>query len=406
MVEKHGMESLSEAIHGLQHQERRAAMKEVAEKSMESSSPKRYHEFREIAVQLAGLPPPDILSTLENTDPFGVRSFEKRLLQEESKKGSVLSMDELKGLFPCPRDRISLPDQRDRKQEETFRKPGSTSFLFFQHLRKAGGTNFCKLAQNNLPRKAMPSYFCMPDMDWSGKRCAGCLSSFTNDVITANMIRSGHRIIGKRNVLVCLSFVVASNILSAQGNEWDPFDPSRFFDLPAVFATSFRKPLDRALSQFRFECVEDRGCLIKTIEEWWAKRKDLTNVYTWTFSKRGLRKISVDMSAAARNARQEVIGKAIDVVARFHLVLVMEWLSYGSSHVEQTLGFKDTSALIQRVRPHISQAVRRDGQDVNNLGAAGITKASWDAKDHLSSSQYKIMSEDLALDEILTGENC
>ena len=121
MVEKHGMESLSEAIHGLQHQERRAAMKEVVEKSMESSSPKRYHEFREIAVQLAGLPPPDILSTLENTDPFGVRSFEKRLLQEESKKGAVLSKDELKGLFPCPRDRISLPDQRDRKQEEIFR---------------------------------------------------------------------------------------------------------------------------------------------------------------------------------------------------------------------------------------------------------------------------------------------
>jgi hypothetical protein len=44
---------------------------------------------------------------------------------------------------------------------------------------------------------------------------------------------------------------------------------------------------------------------------------------------------------------------------------------------------------------------RNDGQDINNLGAAGIAKASWDPQKYLSQSQFKIMSEDLALDEIL-----
>ena len=77
----------------------------------------------------------------------------------------------------------------------------------------------------------------MPDMAWSGRRCAGCMTKFSNADITSNMQSKKHLILG---------------------NEWDPFDATRFFDLPAVFATSFRKPLDRALSQFRFECIEDR----------------------------------------------------------------------------------------------------------------------------------------------------
>jgi hypothetical protein len=62
--------------------------------------------------------------------------------------------------------------------------------------------------------------------------------SYANADIDRNMHTRGHRILG---------------------NEWDAFDASRFFALDAIFATSFRKPLDRALSQFRFECIEERG---------------------------------------------------------------------------------------------------------------------------------------------------
>ena len=96
------------------------------------------------------------------------------------------------------------------------------------------------------------------------------------------------------------------------------------------------------------------------------------------------------------------MGVALDTVAKFHLVLVMEWLAYAPKLVTGVLGFQDLSSLTTRVRPHIGQAKRNDGQEHNVLGAAGITKASWDPKNYLSSEQYKIMSEDLALDEILT----
>ena len=96
------------------------------------------------------------------------------------------------------------------------------------------------------------------------------------------------------------------------------------------------------------------------------------------------------------------MGKALDAVSRFHLILIMEWLAYADKQVKSVLGFQDTSALTRRIRPHISQAKREDGQETNKLGAAGIAKASWDPKEYLSPSQYKIMSENLALDEILT----
>lgn len=92
----------------------------------------------------------------------------------------------------------------------------------------------------------------------------------------------------------------------------------------------------------------------------------------------------------------------MDTVAQFHLVLVMEWLAYAPSLVREVLGFVDTSALTERVRPHITQYERNDGQEKNQLGAAGIGKASWLPKDYLTTQQYKTMSEDLALDEILT----
>lgn len=185
------------------------------------------------------------------------------------------------------------------------------------------------------------------------------------------------------------------------GNEWDPF-AERFFDLPAVFATSFRRPLDRALSQFRFECIENRGCKFKEVEPWWQKRKDLTNVYTWTFSQKPIRRISIGTSATDAEKRKEAMKIALDTIAKYNVVLVMEWLAYASAHVRDVLGFSDTSTMTERIRPHIRQAKRDDGQEKNKLGAAGIAKASWTPEEYLSTDQYKIMSEDLAMDEILT----
>lgn len=334
-------------------------------------------------MDIAGKTPSEIIKTMRNDDPFGVRTFETHLLENESEKGRFLSLDELRTLFPCPSELITFPDQRNHDNANAFRNHTIPYFLFFQHLRKAGGTNFCTLAEDNLKRKELPTYYCMPDYHWNMKnRGAGYLTRYTNDEIITNMKQKGHRI---------------------AGNEWDPFDGERFFGLPATFATSFRRPLDRALSQFRFECIEDRGCKIKNVTEWWNKRsKGLSNVYTWTFVKEGVRKASIGTTKKDSFKRQELIGKALDNISKFNLVMVMEWLAYAPKHVTDVLGFKNTNILTKRIRPHINQAKREDGQEQNVMGAAGIAKASWTPENYLPKDLYERMSIDLALDEILT----
>jgi PHD/YefM family antitoxin component YafN of YafNO toxin-antitoxin module len=355
-----------------------------------SSKRSTYQDWKELAVELAELPADEILVVLKTQDPFGVRRFEERLLQTESDRQAILQLDDIKQLFPCPTDeRITLPDQRNHELARKYREglhqlkqpKDEFVFLFFQHLRKAGGTNFCGLAERNLLKPQVPQYYCMPDYHWDNvRKCAGCLNPYSNEDIASRMAEAGHRVLG---------------------NEWENFAP-RFFDLPAVFATSFRRPLDRALSQFRFECIEDRGCKFKEVEPWWKRRTDLTNVYLWTFAQVPVRRISIGKTKKDAQDRQNAMEKALDTVARFNLVLAMEWLAYAAEHTRDVLGFKDTSTMTERIRPHINQAVREDGQEHNQLGAAGIAKASWTPEAYLSREQYKIMSEDLALDEILT----
>jgi hypothetical protein len=133
-----------------------------------------YRDWRDYAVQLAALTPDKIVETLKTIDPFGVRTFESKLLEAESQKQAFLTQDELRSIFPCPslmsqqsqlqqqpqQQRISLPDQRNSDKARAFRNGTEPYFLFFQHLRKAGGTNFCSLAQHNLPKEQVPKYFC------------------------------------------------------------------------------------------------------------------------------------------------------------------------------------------------------------------------------------------------------
>ena len=139
--------------------------------------------FTKLAQDLAALPPSETLHQLESTDPFGVRTFDKQLLEHETTLGRVLTINEIQELFPCPindEERITLPDVRVEQKALDFRNGKRGTFLFFQHLRKAGGTNFCSLAEKNLPRKAQPRYYCMPDMGWSGNKNAGyCKSCFS-----------------------------------------------------------------------------------------------------------------------------------------------------------------------------------------------------------------------------------
>ena len=123
-----------------------------------------YQDWRDFAIEMSALSPGEVLHILKEQDPFGVRSFEKALLQRESDEQAILQMDDIKKLFPCPSERITLPDQRNHENAKKYRE-GIQSittdkenfvFLFFQHLRKAGGTNFCGLAEKNLLKRFVP----------------------------------------------------------------------------------------------------------------------------------------------------------------------------------------------------------------------------------------------------------
>jgi len=347
----------------------------------------RYQEWRQLAVDLSKLPASQVLKELEAKDPFGVRSFEKLLLEKETQNGAILTMEDLLSLFHCPTNRITLPDQRDHAKAQAFRANEPGYFLFFQHLRKAGGTHFCSLARENLPKTAVADYYCMSDYAWSrevNKQMAGYLHHWSNEEISSRMKKSGHRI---------------------SGNEWDNFDRLHHFELPAAFATSFRRPMDRALSQYRFECLEDRGCTIKDVGAWWKQVKYLWNVYTVTFSdvgRGGIVQVFEGNSRQHQEKRAQLMGDALDTVAKFNLVLSMEWLAYAKPQVTSVLGFENTSALTHRVRPHIASHKRNDGQEENKLGAAGISKASLTPEEYLTPEQYRDFAEHLALDEILT----
>ena len=133
----------------------------------------QYSDWRSLAVDLAGKRPADVLRVLKEEDPFGVRTFEKQLLETESNSQRFLQLEELQQLFPCPADRITLPDQRNSDKARAFRNGTDSYFLFFQHLRKAGGTNFCTLAEHNLAKQNLPKYYCS-EYDISMASAFGC----------------------------------------------------------------------------------------------------------------------------------------------------------------------------------------------------------------------------------------
>ena len=377
-------------VHRLPPEERNAQERKAHEETdlIRPSSAISYLRYKALALELAGLEPAETLRRLHTMDPFGTRTFEQRLIEEETRLGRILLQSELRDLFPCPAhvDRITLPDFRNPNAAFLFRSSAAGYFIFFQHLRKAGGTQFCELAERNIPRNKLPDYHCMPDYHWNDTiGSAGNLHHYSNKVISDHMLEDG--------------YVIA-------GNEWDHFDRRNHFNLHAVFVTSFRKPLDRALSQFRFECVEDRGCKTKSIEEYWQHRSDLYNVYTRTFADPdktfGLKNIYLGDSEESAQKRKGLLSDAMDTIRRFHVVTSLEFIAYSEPIIRSVLGFKDTSTLTKRVRPHIAQFQRKDGQGENTLGAAGVHKASWNPETYLSPKQLKIMSESLALDEILT----
>jgi hypothetical protein len=88
--------------------------------------------------------PGALLDTLENKDPFDVLKPEQHKCSTGGVNGNLDS-------------KTSYDDTNPSK----FRAKDDTDghgFIFYQHLRKAGGTGFCDLAKRNMAQKDVPPY--------------------------------------------------------------------------------------------------------------------------------------------------------------------------------------------------------------------------------------------------------
>ncbi|CAM9726146.1 unnamed protein product [Ectocarpus sp. 12 AP-2014] len=285
-----------------------------------------------------------------------------RLLEEEDPfEIAVDSPDR----FQCPAseaDRFSLPDIRDHVREKDFKS--GEGFIYYQHLRKAGGTGFCEMAgrreRQNMPAREVPMYHCMPDNrgamatpPWSDK-----------DFLLEKMKKNGHRI---------------------TANEWDAF-PMSHLTLPgAVFGTTFRHPVDRWYSQYRFEHVEHRDGSDPEKESmpfhvWYKRMRPYImgdNYYVKTFcgkpnppteklmqdlNAKGNPKHTNDLSWSYHKFnrwKDKVTWKdlemAMEILRRFNLILILEFVDDEMWALEEALGWTQAR---KQVLPHENQAKR------------------------------------------------
>lgn len=106
----------------------------------------------------------NIMKTIHELFQLGVNNPKAliKLLDTEDPLETSSGPDE----FICPTStvsRIDFPDIVDHSRTAHFKDSVKSTWVFYQHLRKAGGTSFCDLAKSNMPQKAIPPYYCMPD---------------------------------------------------------------------------------------------------------------------------------------------------------------------------------------------------------------------------------------------------
>lgn len=277
-----------------------------------------------------------LLERLETSDPLGIKSRPQDFT------------------CPPPEQRLDYPSLVNDSNAAAFRAKQPGSFIFYQHLRKAGGTSFCELCKSNLPRRQVPPYYCMPD-------------------------QKGSLATPPWSDAVFLVKAMAAKDFKVAANEWDAYYDKHKNIPGAVLATTFRHPIDRWYSQYRFEHLEHRdgskkGDPLQTFYEYYRHMQGWTmdrNYYTTTFW-------GVADKAVPRNAKGDFywtyhkfknipidwafFSKSLDNVRAFHLLLVTEYLSEAGPMIERTLGW---GVPPKQVLPHEVQAPRDEKRKKN-----------------------------------------
>lgn len=146
-------------------------------------------------------------------------SFLRRIDEEDPLHTHVEDPDS----FACPSSpsqRLDWPSIVNATAAVRFKRNEPGSWIFYQHLRKAGGTGFCDLAKLNMGQQSVPPYFCMPDRKGS--------------LATYPWSQPSH-----------LLHAMRSHGYRIAANEWDVFQSEMYDSLDgAVFATTVRDPVE------------------------------------------------------------------------------------------------------------------------------------------------------------------
>jgi len=333
-------------------------------------------------VKLARLSTAALKFQLDVTD--GADVFELKTLE----RGECPSPSTIDWLPARPRAEAAQHFRRRGKlvsQANHSRKDGSDpprpALLWYEHVSKAGGTSFCQLARNNMKRREVPRYYCMPSEPPIVDARVGQWSNEKLDAWQAEQ---------KKNIV---------------SNEWEPFPLARFEmnkelaegngaapPLLLVFVTTLREPLNRLLSAYHFwgvlkTGVRNRKSLKKEkpplLFDWLRDMKARAlndslsavgmgkgvgtgkdkfarvgqpNFATWKFSGGSLPVFGWPFSDQPEEAWAPSFEQAVRTLTQFDVAIPMEDLSEHPEPLQDLLGWHDFS---------ITHVVS-DGKVVNN----------------------------------------
>jgi hypothetical protein len=234
-----------------------------------------------------------------------------------------------------------LPARTPPEAAESFRKKEKGVILWYDHLSKAGGTSFCKLAQTNMKRNEVPRYYCMPR---DGKLVDGRVGLWSNQKLSDYISKHSHRLVS---------------------NEWQPFPPERL-EYPSnklLFVTTIRDPLNRLLSAHRFWTRERKRK--PTLSKWISNKHQVSrekspsapgialhvaryNFITWKFSN-GTMPLSEaanknDLPPPGLSYKDEKLWRApfemaVRTLSKFDLVLITEEMTTHPEPIKSVLGW-------------------------------------------------------------------
>eukprot|EP00588_Corethron_pennatum_P020259 CAMPEP_0194327154 /NCGR_PEP_ID=MMETSP0171-20130528/39840_1 /TAXON_ID=218684 /ORGANISM="Corethron pennatum, Strain L29A3" /LENGTH=453 /DNA_ID=CAMNT_0039087001 /DNA_START=10 /DNA_END=1368 /DNA_ORIENTATION=- len=338
---------------------------------------------------LARLPPAELRAMLADAtkDPFRLEAL---------KSGECPSrhwFEEVSVVDWLPTRRMPQISQWFKTRNDKNDKEHRPVAVYYEHLSKAGGTSFCKLAQSNMPRKEVPDYYCMPSE--RGKIDAR-IGSWKVEKVKKYFQQQTKRLVS---------------------NEWEPFNldflalqPKSEADLSGgkdgdillMFVTSIRDPINRLLSAHKFWNGRDLSLELYLEEksrhasQWTIGSEDFLgnvgrfNFATWKFSggtlpvnkkqfkaekllsKAKQRPGTVDFSTPESDW-QKPFETAVRTLARFDLAIPMELMSDNRRPLTDMLGWDNFEKV------HVVNMGVVQNSNAANVLPAGEFDALWDA---------------------------